>query len=163
LFRDSPPLVRFAGNLVVLLLVVVMTVYSSTWFYEADRSDFIHMNGRPKVYTVDNLKDEITSVRQDEDIVVVYNVTKYEVGCFAEYVHNFAGPVNFSITTGKSRAIGKRGDVSTYELKILVELPKGVPPGTYSMQLIVYPICNGIARDPFTVLKPPIRLEIRSL
>ena len=92
--------------------------------------------------------------RKGRGIVTQLYVTKFEVGCFADYAYNFSGPVSFQIASGKSRQIGERGSQMNFTLRNYLQIPAFIPDGQYEVQMSVYPTCDGQARDPFTVFNP---------
>lgn len=153
MFEDSSNPVRWLGNGILFALLGVSIIYGTSLFYDPDRSDFIRLNYPPRILSSENL-EPTDHFRRGEGMVMEYDVTKFEIGCYAEYTHTFSGPVSFQISTGKSRAIGSRGQVQEFVLKSYMEIPKHVPVGDYKVQLAVFPTCDGYPRDPFVVLDP---------
>lgn len=144
---------KYFGLVAFFVLLTIAILYIASLFYSYSRSDFIRLNYPPRILNSDTLTPANVFKRGD-GLVMEYDITKFEIGCYAEYTHTFTGPVSFQIVTGKSRNIGKRGDFMDFVLKTYMEIPAHVPPGAYKVQIAVFPTCNGIPRDPFVFLDP---------
>lgn len=153
MFKNSSLAVRLVGNLIIVSLICISILYGTSLFYQGDRSDFLKLN-KPPVFLNSETLAETNVFRKGMGIVSQLDITKYEVGCFAEYAYNFTGPVSFQITSGKSRFIDKRGSISHYAIKNYLQIPLHIPDGEYQVQMSVYPTCDGQERDPFTVFSP---------
>jgi hypothetical protein len=153
MFKESSIFVRSIAYALIISLLVVCIVYGTSLFYEGDRSSFLTLNASPIFLDPETLKPTNT-FRKGHGVVAQLDVTKKEIGCFAEYAYNFSGPVSFQISTGKSRIIEKRGEVTRRSFRSYFQIPKDIPEGDYQIQMSVYPTCDGQERDPFTVFDP---------
>lgn len=160
MFRDSPFIVRLAGNAIITLLLAVCVIWGTTIFYDYDKSDFLKLMRPPQLYSAKNINEPIHALRPGDALVIKYDIEKHEIGCFAEYVYTFSGPVGFSHSAGKSRNIGHRGEIQHFTIKGFIPIPETLPTGIYKIQLNVFPICDGVPRDPFSVFKPQPLVQV---
>ena len=150
LFDNSSTLVRVLGNLTIISVAVIFAVQLSLSVYERDKSDFIEYTSPPTIMDPISLETRL-NFSPGNSFVVEYHVKKYEIGCFAEYITFANGPVSIQFPARKSQFLGQRGTSSENNLRVLLELPTQIPKGEYEIQLVVYPTCDGIQRDAFTL------------
>lgn len=159
MFRDSIWPIRILGNLILTALVLSLVVWSANLFYEYDKSEFLEFSSSPKILNTEF--QETHTVEQGGGFIIEYNLIKYEIGCYAEYQNTLVGPVSWQMPTRKSQFIRERGTVNRNQLRLFVEIPKTLPKGIYQIQLVVFPVCDGIPRDAFRLSNPTptIRVE----
>lgn len=150
MFKDSPLFIRVMLNLLLAFLIIFSTLYFSQIFYESDKSDFIKLVKEPKVLETNNLTPSFHFTRGD-GLIIEYVFEKKEIGCFADYQNILVGPVNIQLSSRRSQFIGKRGTVSINTIKAFAELPKTMPKGKYNIQMVVFPVCDGVPRDAFII------------
>jgi len=153
LFKNSSPMVRNLGNIIMFALVVTIAAQATTYFYDGDRRDFLAFSSAPKVLSSDTLEPAHNFVPGDA-MVLEYNLIKKEVGCHADYQNVLVGPVDYQFPTRKSQFLGQRGTSSRVTARVLLQLPDHLPKGVYQVQLAVFPTCDGIPRDAFRMGNP---------
>jgi len=150
MFRESNPLFRFAANMVIAMILVMGMANLGGYFYEADKSEFIVMDEIPTIQSAKDWKPAY-KFHPGEAILIENKATKHEIGCYADYQFTMTGPVSYSVQIGKSRNIMPRGTTHKFVMKSFLPIPHTLPTGVYQIQLIVFPICDGIPRDPFNI------------
>lgn len=151
MFKDSSRPVRILGNLIMLLTAVLLFAHFYTSMtFQYDRSDFIEFGTMPQTLSAKTLEAE-HKFHAGEGFILRNTLVKHEVGCFAEYQTNLIGPVNIQLPVRRSSIIGQRGITTSATVNAFHDLPANAPKGWYRIQVIAFPICDGVPRDPFII------------
>lgn len=159
-FTHSSLFVRVVGNLTLLALVIIVATKVSLSWYESDKSEFIKFTSPPVISNGTTLEPQTTFAPGDS-FAIEYHFTKYEIGCFAEYINFVNGPVSIQFPGRKSRFLDPRGSSTDLSVNVLLTLPTQMPAGTYDVQLVVYPTCDGISRDAFIVSGHDLKINVQ--
>lgn len=145
MFRYTAPFVRYASLAILSLLLVISAGYATAWLHASKSQPLYDWYAPPRLLTTD--LDHSSKFAPGDGLVLDLYVRRNPVNCWAMISPVIKGPVLYQFPSYRNNTLeAVSADV---ELRVLLELPRHLPPGEYEFYQIVTPTCNGFDKPPY--------------